>query len=223
MKRWRVGTFSMGISLVMVGATLLISTWKGLPAFDILLGWWPIVFIMLGVEILLFIFFSKKEQPVLYYDMFSIMFVGVLCCFCVVFSLVTSSGVMNEIRYSLGSVEKTLDLPDIKEPISQEVKRIVIQANGQVPKIDKMTGRELHLFGSYRTSTYENLEPVVVNQQDVATIRTVGGTMYIAIKELSRRNGINDTYPFATMTLTLPEDIPFELRGADNREIQAAQ
>jgi hypothetical protein len=223
MKRWRVGTFSMGLSLVLVGVTLLISMWKGLSVFDVLMGLWPAVFVMLGLEILVMLAFSKKEQPVLHYDVFSIFFVGVLGCLCIAFSLVTSTGVMKEIRYSLGSVDKTVDLPDIQEAIPQGIERIVVQSSGEIPKVDKTTERELHLFGSYRARVHEEEAAASLRNEEVATIRTIGSTMYISIKELSRRNGINDMYSRATMTLALPSAIPYELRGQDNREIKAEQ
>jgi hypothetical protein len=220
MRRWRVGTFSMGLSLILVGMTLLLSAWKGLSSFDTLIGWWPVVFIMLGAEVLLFIVFAKKEEPVLHYDIFSIFFVGVLCCFCIAFALVTSTGLMKEIRHAIGSIQQTVDLPAIQQSVPQGVERIVVQSSGSMPKIDKTTGRDMHLFGSYRTRTYEQEQPVSLKKEDVASIHTIGNTMYISIKELSHRSGFNEVYPFATMTMTLPQDIPFELRGSDNHEIK---
>jgi hypothetical protein len=74
--------------------------------------------------------------------------------------------------------------------------------------------REMHLFGNYRARSHE---------EEAATIRTIGSTMYISLKELTRRNGINEIYPMATMTLTLPQDIPYELRGQNNTEIKEEQ
>jgi hypothetical protein len=220
MRRWRVGTFSMGLSLVLVGVTLMVSAWKGLSAFDTLLGWWPVVFIMLGLEILLFIAFSKKEQFVLHYDIFSILFVGVLCCCCIAFALVTSTGLMSEIRHAVGSVQHTVDLPEIAEAVPQEIERIVVQSSGPLPKIDKTAVRELHLFGNYRTRSSEERQADSINKEDVATIHKIGNTMYVAVKELSHRSGINDFYPMATLTITLPENIPLELRGSDNQEVK---
>jgi hypothetical protein len=223
MRRWRVGTFSMGLSLILVGITLLLSAWQGLSAFDALIGWWPVTFILLGLEVLVFIAFAKKEQPVLHYDIFSILLVGVLCCFCMAFALVTSTGVMNEIRYAIGSVERTADLPEIQEPVPQGIERIVVQSSGFMPKIDKATGRELHLFGNYRTRTTDQEPAISLKKEEVATIHTIGTTIYIAVKQLSHRSGIIQVYPFATMTLTLPQDIPFEMRGSDNQLVKITE
>jgi hypothetical protein len=130
---------------------------------------------------------------------------------------------MNEIRNALGSVERTVDLPYIQETIPQGVERIVVQSSGPMPKIDKSAGREFHLFGNYRTRTTDKDQVASLKKEEVATVHTIGNTMYIAVKQLSYKSGINQMYPFATMTITLPQDIPFELRGSHNQQVEPAE
>lgn len=73
MKReWRVGTLSMGILLIALGCTLFISQFKGWSSLQIIFKLWPIVLIMLGCEILGYLFFSRKETSIVKYDGFSI-------------------------------------------------------------------------------------------------------------------------------------------------------
>lgn len=62
---------------------------------------------------------------------------------------------MNEIRHAIGGVQQTIDLPDIEEAVPAGVERIVVQSSGQLPKIDQTAARELHLFGNYRTRSFE--------------------------------------------------------------------
>ncbi len=78
MRTWRVGTFSMGLSIIALGCFLLFSVIKGTEVLDSLTAWWPVLLIILGVEILLYLLFSKKEQSFIKYDIFSIFFIGVL-------------------------------------------------------------------------------------------------------------------------------------------------
>jgi hypothetical protein len=222
MKRWRVGTLSMGLSLVLVGITLLMSTWSDSAAFDTLIAWWPVIFIMLGLEIILYLVLRSKDQPIIHYDMMSILFVSFLCCMCIGFSLVTASGLAKEIRYSLGSEDRTFDIPAIEEAVPATVDRIVIQSNGAMPKIDmNSTARALHLFGNYRIrqSLQEAEASSMLAADDFATIRTVDRTMYVSIKELPVRTGLNSYYPYATLTMTLPQDVPYELRGRNNQVV----
>lgn len=77
MRTWRVGTFSMGLSIISLGCFLLFSVIQGTKVLDSLTAWWPVLLIILGVEILLYLLFSKKEQSFIKYDIFSIFFIGV--------------------------------------------------------------------------------------------------------------------------------------------------
>ncbi|WP_409343700.1 hypothetical protein [Paenibacillus sp. MBLB4367] len=219
MRRWRVGTFSMGVSLVLAGVTLLLSSWKGLSAFDTLVAWWPAVFVMIGAEILLFAVIAKTENPVVRYDVFSILFVGIIGCICLGYSVLASTGLLNEVRYTVGATERSLDLPKLSEKVSADVKRIVVQYGGPQPKIDKTAERSVSLFGNYRVRTSSDRAAETLKPDDVATVQTVGTTLYVSIKELPRRRGFADEYPYSAVTVVLPQDIPVELRGASNQEV----
>jgi hypothetical protein len=208
----------MGLSLVLVGITLLISMWNGSTAFDTLIAWWPIVFVLLGLEILIYLVIKGKENSVLHYDMFSILFVGVLCFLCLGFALAAGSGLTKEIRQALGSENRTYDLPEIEQSIPAGVTKIIVQSNGAVPTIDTITSREVHLFGNYNV-THSQTDVPVVHVDDVASIRTIDDTMYISIKELPKHVGLNESYPHTTLTLAFPQDVPYELRGRDNKII----
>jgi hypothetical protein len=57
----------MGLTLIMIGTGLLGAMCNGAVTADFLLKWWPVVFILLGGEILVYLFLSKQEQPVIRY------------------------------------------------------------------------------------------------------------------------------------------------------------
>ncbi|BBH22668.1 hypothetical protein Back11_40130 [Paenibacillus baekrokdamisoli] len=220
MKRWRVGTLSMGLSLILIGVTILLSSWNHASAVDILLNWWPAVFILLGLEIIFFLAIKSKEQPIIHYDIFSILFVGVLCCLCIGFAAATASGLTHEIQYAIGSEDRTYDVPTIDQPVPASVTRIVVQTSGSIPKIDKITERKMHLFGTYRIRQYQDEKGALLQAADITTIHTIDHTMYISIKALPQRIGLNDSYPSTTLTMAVPKDLPLELRGANNEPIQ---
>ena len=85
MRKWRVGTVSMGIMLVAVGLLLLVSELIGLSGAMLILRWWPVILIILGIEILAFIFLSKEDQPKIKFDGLSI--------FLTIFIILVSTGV----------------------------------------------------------------------------------------------------------------------------------
>ena len=59
MKRWRVGSFSMGIILVALGVIMLVSLLTRIDILNIIITLWPVIMICLGVEILLHLFIQK--------------------------------------------------------------------------------------------------------------------------------------------------------------------
>jgi len=219
MKRWRVGTLSMGLSLIMAGMALFGSTWNGWSAFDALIRWWPVIFILLGLELLLFVALSRGERPVVYYDVFSILFVGVLLIACLGYALAASTGLAAEIRYAIGSEERTVEWPALEQPLPAGVDRIVVQVAGTLPRIDTVATHEVHIFGSYRAQFFDGKEQTPMTG-DAATLRTVGNTLYISLKQPPERNGWNRSYSYPSITVALPNDVPIELRGANNQPIE---
>ena len=77
MRTWRVGTFSMGLSIISLGCFLLFSV-KRNSSIRYTNCMVPVLLIILGAEVLLYLLFSKKEQSFIKYDIFSIFFIGVL-------------------------------------------------------------------------------------------------------------------------------------------------
>jgi hypothetical protein len=215
-RKWRVGTFSMGISLIAVGLTLLISAWQGIVMFDTLLKLWPVIFVLLGCEILLFVFLSRREKLVLHYDLFSIFFVSFLCGFCLVFSLLTSTGLMDELRHALNTQIDTKDLPDFQVKVPNEVDQILVQTYNANLKVDKNPNKEIHLLGNYQ---FDSSRPAVVKSGDVASVQTIGKTMYVFIKEQTQSQGVFGHYLSAHLTLVVPQDIKVEVRDNYNQQL----
>lgn len=75
MKRWRVGNISMAVILILAGVLLLLSNFTDLSFSMALTIGWPIVMIFLGIEMLLYLYFSKEEKPRIQFDGLSIFFV----------------------------------------------------------------------------------------------------------------------------------------------------
>ncbi|MCR8632279.1 LiaF transmembrane domain-containing protein [Paenibacillus radicis (ex Xue et al. 2023)] len=220
MKKWRVGTLSMGITLVLLGVVLFISQWKGQQTFDAFITWWPIVFVLLGLEIVLYLSFSKKENSIISYDVMSILFVGVLCIGCLGFTMLASVGLMGEVRSMIGAIDETKDLPAVKETVAEGVKKVIVQSQDQTVKVDKSQERSLQVFGTYRSRTNlgEAIQPL--EKEQFIAVRTVGDTMYVQVKRLPQRRGFDSYYPWMTVTVVLPQDVQTEVRGANNQMIE---
>src|SRR3954451_19770477 len=126
MRTWRVGTFSMGASLLFLGIFLLLSQLFGLDITRVMIAWWPVILVVLGVEILVFLFLFRKEKSFLKYDFLSILFVGILGTLGIGFALFSSTGMFEKIDDWLNHEEQTMDLPVFEHQLEGDVKRVVV-------------------------------------------------------------------------------------------------
>ncbi len=215
MKQWRVGTVSMGVALVMLGVMLFSSQWRGLEALDTFLTWWPMIFVLLGLELLIYLAVSRLSNPVVKYDIFSVFFVGFICMVCIGFVVLTSSGLMQQFKYEISSIDRTTAIPTIEEKIQSQVKKVVIQNNnGTAIHVDQtmVSEQSVHVFGSYQYTSSEGEDDLKLSESFVA-IHTIGDTMYVNIQQPPRRNGIRSSYPYLDLTVVIPEGVTTEITG----------
>ncbi|MBW9219154.1 hypothetical protein CI793_04305 [Anoxybacillus ayderensis] len=212
MRKWRVGTVSMGASLILLGIVLFISQWKGMGAADIFASWWPFLLVLLGAEILVYLYFSKQENTLIKYDFLSIIFIGVLGSVAVLFVLLSSTGIWQEIRTVVSAETKVFHLPNVRQSVSPEMKRIVLQTGSQPIVIEGGSNGEIQIFGTYQSLSANDIK----KQEDYVAMNIVGDTMYITIKEMPRKEGLFHTVNAMTPTVVIPQHLSLEVRGNYN-------
>jgi hypothetical protein len=217
MRKWRVGTVSMGLSLILLGVILPISQMKGSQTFEPLLLWWPAILVVLGIEILLFLFVSKQENPVIKYDFLSILFVGVLGTVGIALTVLTSTGLLEQVQTVVGSEEATFDLPAVTEKISDDIKRVIVETGNQSVTVEGTNDKDLHVFGTYRASVNQDEQPPITSVDEYTMTKTVGNTLYIYIKEPKVKNGPFSTFTNIVPTIAVPESLRLEVRGKNNQ------
>lgn len=71
----RVGTISMGLVLIFFGVIMLIGQVSSISAVELFMKFWPIILILLGLEILFYVYKNNTENTKIKYDVFSIFIV----------------------------------------------------------------------------------------------------------------------------------------------------
>ncbi|UUZ91283.1 hypothetical protein LJK87_37225 [Paenibacillus sp. P25] len=160
-----------------------------------------------------------QRGGIVHYDWLSVFFIGILYAGCLGFALLTSTGIIGEVRHWVGQVESTVDIPRLQEPVGPGVKRIVVQTSGQQVKLEKSEEPVVHLFGTYRTRTVAGDTEKVPAKESLYTIHTIGDTMYLQIKEPPIDRGIRSYRTYANVTIVLPAGVKTELLGADNQPV----
>ena len=83
-KERRVGTYTFGAMLIIIGISVLVMTFTKFDFFRYLLMLWPIVLIGLGIEIL---YLNSKTNIRVKIDFISIVLMGIVLFFTAIFSL----------------------------------------------------------------------------------------------------------------------------------------
>ncbi|MEK4970792.1 hypothetical protein NSQ89_00190 [Niallia sp. FSL R7-0648] len=202
MRTWRVGTFSMGLSLVFLGVFLLFTQFFDWKIVTVLKVWWPIILVILGIEILLYLFSSKQEKPYLSFDLFSIIIVGIIGSAGIAMVFLQSSGVMDIVEQGLKREEVTSDLPEFNYAMKDDIKRIVIESDNQQNPItiEGTNDDVLSLFGTYRA--VQSKKKDVLKQEDYLLVSQKGDTLFIRLKQLPYR--VSEFYKdYASMNTTI--------------------
>ncbi|MGG0717931.1 hypothetical protein ABE096_10135 [Robertmurraya massiliosenegalensis] len=217
MRTWRVGTISMGASLLFLGVFLLLSQFLDLSLMSIMISWWPVILIVLGIEILLYLFVSRNEKPFLKYDFLSIFFVGIIGTVGIGFSIVSSFGLTDIAKDVISSEERTVELPPLNQTIDQNIKRIVLKTDRENLVVEGTKSQEVSMFGTYTATLPKGQDKLISNVKDYVSINKKGDTLYLEVKSLPRGNGpFLHYYGNMEATLLIPDHIKFEVIGQNN-------
>lgn len=209
-RTWRVGSLSMGITLMLMGTALAVSLWQDIEAYEMLLWVAPVVFIMLGAELLLYLKFSGSERAIVRYDWISVFFVGAVGMASLGLALLMSTGFFDELQRGLQMTQRSAFVETKTVQVPADINKIVVHSLDGV-EFSETNTREMKLFGQVRYWSAEKLDRL-----DDSLLRTniVGSTMYVMIGTVDRRDGglVSDTID-PQLTLTVPKGVKLEERG----------
>jgi len=209
-RTWRVGSLSMGVTLMLMGTALAVSLWQDIRAYEMLLWVAPVVFIMLGAELLLYLKFSGSERAIVRYDWISVFFVGMIGAASLGLALLMSTGLFDELQRGLHMTQQTAFVDTRAVKVPAEINKIVVHSLGGV-QFGETDTRELQLFGQIRYRSSEKLERL---DDKMLQTHIVGTTMYVMIGAADHRDGgiISDTV-IPELTLIVPKGVELVERG----------
>lgn len=215
MRTWRVGTLSMGALLLMLGLFLFFSRFLGMDLIQVMTAWWPIILIVLGIEILLYLFLARQEKPVLQYDFLSIFFVAIIGTLGIAFAVLSSTGLLGKVEEVAAREERSFDLPAFSYKVDDNIKRVVIRNAGYDTTIEATPADEVAMFGTYRVQTAKN-KKVLKSAEDYLTANQKGDTLYINLKLLPNETGPFYTQGMVAATILVPNDVKLDVIGSND-------
>ncbi|WP_100407809.1 hypothetical protein [Bacillus solitudinis] len=209
MRTWRVGTISMGAALLFLGVFLLLSQILHWDTAYLLASWWPVVLIILGGEILVYLFMSRQETPYLKFDFLSIFLVGLIGTAGIGFTVLQASGITGEFQTYIQSEVRTDDLPLFSQQMNEDITRIVVESGNHPLTVESTTNNEVSIFG-----TYQGLFPkaLINTSNEYLLAEEKGDTLYLTFKELPVGSEfIHSQMSTLQATLVVPSSLSLEL------------
>jgi hypothetical protein len=146
----------MGLVLIGTGLSLFIAKINNKAVFDAVVKWWPLTFVLLGLEVLILSCCRKDNTPVKY-DLFSI-FIILLIVFCGLglYGL-DSIGVTGKINNYLTSQDYHIRSSTIDIAVAPDTNKLVINAPFCDLKIQTCESTEIssYSYAQYRFCSFQ--------------------------------------------------------------------
>ena len=216
MRRWRVGTLSLGILLIALGVVLLVAQFKRQFILQVLLTWWPVVLVLLGGEILFYVFTAKEPEPKIKYDLFSIFFVAVMLFCSIGMYGLTATGMLDKICRAVSSSNMTVDVPPLRTTADERIKNIVVSAPEGRLEIKRSSTLEVTTFGQAVVNAADRQEAESLLEQHRVVMRREGDTLFIKYPATVSPGDFKPYIKEIRHTLLLPANIAVEINDSGN-------
>ena len=218
MKKRRVGTFALGVFLIGLGGLFFYAQFNEKNALEIAATWWPLILVLLGLEVLWYVYTAKEEAPKIKYNFFSIFIIFLFLIVSMGVYGVSQIGLAPHLQARLSAQEFQLQTLPEEVTLDETIKKIVLD----VPSSDLRlrTGTEDHvmIFGeAYVTAENRTMAEKLIAPKMLVD-RKVGDTLYLSF---NLPLAISNSAIYARIeeiTLIVPADRSLEVKS--NRRLE---
>jgi hypothetical protein len=217
MRTWRVGTISMGATLLLMGIGLLYAQINEQLVLDWAIHWWPVIFIFLGAEVLWQAYQAKKSDGRVAYDILSVLIIGLLLCFGLAMQALSETGVIEQCKTML--VSENYELQNTSKPILLDagLKEVVVEGSASSLEIfsgpmDKITST----FKADITAPSRKAALKLLQESQGVEIRREGDTLYITFVSSSPVSHLSSGLSRQSYSLYLPEQLKVSIYSETN-------
>ncbi|TKH09993.1 hypothetical protein FC678_15505 [Peribacillus simplex] len=132
----------------------------------------------------------------------------------IVLILLTSSGLMDQVRAAVNSEEKTVNLPGFNQKAGKGIQRVVLDTGSYPLTIESGKDEKVSVFGTYGERVLEDDDSLLKKAEDYLLVERNGDTLYISFKDLPIQNGFLDSGTRnLKATLIIPAELAVEIDG----------
>ena len=218
MRQWRVGTFSMGITLIALGLLLILTRVYELPLMWHLMKWWPVLIIVLGLEMVVYNSLAniKRGAVRFTYDFFSIFLVVGFLIFSAGFYFIESSGVLGVAQRFLLANAHIVEQGTEIYPVNDGVQRLVLETESERVTLIAYDGEEVRMSAVYKGSFTSREEAETFAAEQLVQKEHLGDTLYLKTYSpyFLRHPVFNHPMPEQEITVFVPQHIDVDILKA---------
>lgn len=210
--KYRVGTLSTGLLFIALGIGLLLQHWIDISFVSLLFTWWPILLILLGIEIIMYLRLQKNEaEPRVGYDFFSIFIIVIFTLVSLFLYTVKESGILNYVHssmftngYTISTTPEIIDLTEVQKVIvTGQARNIELQSH--------QADRQLRVYSEWQHVQGENQEEATRLVEELIQTKKDGNTLYIFLSQLAEQVTFRDRV-YGSFYLEIPQDVEVQVK-----------
>jgi len=207
-KVWKVGTYSMGITLIGIGLSFAASLWQTMTSYELLLWLAPLVFIILGLELLIAHSSRFIGKYRVQYNWLGVLFVGCVGTGAIFLSMLLSSGLIGEVNQIFDTKTRSAYVDEMIPIHDAPIEKIIIKSELHYELHKQPALQEVSLIGLVQ---YDAKESVNAKDQQLLKTKQIGNVLYVFIQSFEyEENKFVNSYLRSQLVLNIPEHIEIE-------------
>ncbi|MEN6350815.1 MAG: hypothetical protein ABFD08_15645 [Syntrophomonas sp.] len=206
MRQWRVGTFSMGLLLLFTGVGLLYAQVNTAPVANIIFKWWPVILVVLGIEIVVQGYLNRNGETKIKYDVFSIFIIFLIIMAGLGLQAASEFGLAKYVQENIIADEYYLRT-DREIALDKNIEKVLVEARRcSCLNIKTAVGDSIICSAQAGIRAQSRAEGQQILQERVQiNTRRSGNTLYLTLSYSGANNYDN------SFSLVLPERLAVEL------------
>jgi len=216
-RQWRVGTFSMGFTLIALGLFLILGRLYEIDILTYMMTLWPLLIIVLGLEMIAYNFLThvKKSGGRFTYDFISIFLVILFLLFSMGVCFLESSGLFAVTQRYLLSSAHIVEEEKVSCPVNDGIQSLIMEAESKAFTLRSYEGDKIKVSAVYKGYFASREEAEVFAMEQPVKQERLGDTLYLKIfSPAFTRYIFSHQMPEQEITVYVPEKINVELRSS---------
>lgn len=206
----RVGTISVALLFITLGVSLLVYQFSPYSVAAVILSWWPILLILLGVEILIFLWLRRNDQErKLGYDMASIFIILLFGFVSIGLYALQETGILNLVKTEVLSQQYEVQTLPQYESLDG-INKVKLIGNARQIELHSTQENQLHHYSVWQSVLAYNQEEAQEKVDHLVETQREGDTLVITIQEPAFQHSLFGHRAYGKISLYVPEHVELE-------------